>query len=330
MTISVAMCTYNGAAYLREQLDSIAAQTRPPDEMVVCDDCSVDDTVAILEDFARRAPFPVRLHRNAATLGSTRNFDRAIGLCQGDLIALSDQDDVWLPEKLRRLEAPFARPDVGLVFSDGEVVDSALRPIGIRLWEAYFPPQMQRRVAAGQAFSVEMEHNVVTGATLMFRADLRALAQPIPHDIYLIHDGWLALVAAAVSRLVFLPEPLILYRRHPNQQVGIALGDPPRKHNPVLPRQHYVKHLNQIEVVHALLVKRGARRRGAALSWSFHRLTGHAAHLRTRLALPTHRLRRTPAVLRELVTGRYHRYSNGFRSAARDFLFPLDSQANAE
>src|SRR5882762_9087557 len=100
MKISIAMCTYNGARYLREQLDSIAAQTRPPSELIVCDDNSLDETREIVAGFAASAPFPVRLGVNEQNLGSIRNFERAIKLCEGDLIALSDQDDVWLPEKL--------------------------------------------------------------------------------------------------------------------------------------------------------------------------------------------------------------------------------------
>ncbi|HEY2971172.1 MAG TPA: glycosyltransferase, partial [Pyrinomonadaceae bacterium] len=104
MKISVAMCTYNGAPYLREQLNSIAAQTRPPDELVVCDDVSADLTCEIVTSFAASVHFPVRLYVNEQNLGSTKNFERAIGLCEGDIIARSDQDDVWLPEKLRRIE----------------------------------------------------------------------------------------------------------------------------------------------------------------------------------------------------------------------------------
>src|ERR687894_3003245 len=99
---SVAMCTYNGARFVAEQLASVAAQTRPPDELVVCDDGSTDETCRLVEEFAARAPFPVRLFVNERNLGSTRNFGRAVALCEGDLVALSDQDDVWHPEKLER------------------------------------------------------------------------------------------------------------------------------------------------------------------------------------------------------------------------------------
>ena len=92
---SVAMCTYNGARFLGAQLASVAAQARAPDELVVCDDRSTDETARVVEEFAAAAPFRVRLHVNERNLGTTRNFERAVSLCEGDLIALSDQDDVW-------------------------------------------------------------------------------------------------------------------------------------------------------------------------------------------------------------------------------------------
>src|SRR5882724_11959920 len=93
--ISVAMCTYNGAGFLSEQLESIAAQTRLPDELVICDDRSTDESVEIVRNFARHTPFSVRLEMNEENLGSTKNFEKSIGLCQGEIIALADQDDVW-------------------------------------------------------------------------------------------------------------------------------------------------------------------------------------------------------------------------------------------
>jgi len=108
-TVSVALCTYNGAAYLGEQLDSIVAQSRPPDELVVCDDGSTDGTVGLLQAFVPEAPFPVRLYRNERNRGFAKNFERAISLCTGDFIALSDQDDVWKPEKLARLATALAK-----------------------------------------------------------------------------------------------------------------------------------------------------------------------------------------------------------------------------
>src|SRR5260370_27009832 len=99
-SISVAMCTFNGARFLPEQLQSIALQTLQPSELVICDDGSTDGTVGILQSFALSARFPVRIFCNQETLGPARNFEKAIGLCDGEIISLCDQDDVWRPEKL--------------------------------------------------------------------------------------------------------------------------------------------------------------------------------------------------------------------------------------
>src|SRR5688572_4651531 len=141
------MCTYNGEAYLLAQLQSIAAQTSPPDELVICDDGSTDATVDIAQAFAAGVPFPVRLYTNERTVGSTKNFEKAIGLCTGDVIALADQDDVWRPEKLARIAAALAAaPDVGLVFSDADVVDAASRSLGLRLWDLFGGTRAQKEL----------------------------------------------------------------------------------------------------------------------------------------------------------------------------------------
>ena len=89
--LSIALCTYNGAQFLPAQLESMAAQTRLPDELVVCDDQSTDGSVEIIKSFAHHAPFAIRLEINAKNLGSTKNFEKAIGLCRGEIIGLSDQ-----------------------------------------------------------------------------------------------------------------------------------------------------------------------------------------------------------------------------------------------
>src|SRR5207248_1903508 len=122
--ISVAMCTFNGARFLDAQLESLAAQSRPPDELVVCDDCSSDNSREIITSFALRSAFDVRLVVNDKNLGTTKNFEKAIQLCQGPIIALADQDDVWYAHKLDRIERAFlASPSVVAVFSDADIID---------------------------------------------------------------------------------------------------------------------------------------------------------------------------------------------------------------
>src|SRR5713226_2485661 len=132
---SVALCAYNGGRFLREQLRSITEQSTPPCQLVICDDGSTDDTVAIADSFARSAPFPVEVRRNRTRLGTGANFDEASSRCSGDVIFLCDQDDVWHPEKITRTIERFDDPRVQCVFTDARLVDEEGRQIGRTLWQ---------------------------------------------------------------------------------------------------------------------------------------------------------------------------------------------------
>ena len=326
---SVAMCTYNGARFVAEQLDSIVAQTRPPDELVVCDDHSTDATVESIREFARNAPFPVRLFENETNIGSTKNFERAIELCEGDFIAVADQDDVWLPEKLRRLEQTLANGSTGLAFTDGDVVDESLRPLGERVWQTLrFDGEEQRLFCEGRAFAVLLTHNVVTGAAMALRAEFRKLILPFPNDlthdgIPVLHDWWTALLIAAVSDVSFVPESLFKYRQHSSQQMGVirernenALQLAPSFRAAVRRRNTFSAEIQYVRaILERLSTVGGSTVRANVLSDLEARLT----HLEMRAAMPERRARRIAPVLRELLARRYHLYSNGLASAAKDF-----------
>lgn len=224
--LSIAMCTYNGEKYLQEQLESIAWQTRLPDELVVCDDGSIDNTVEILNAFATIAPFPVHIFVNDINLGSTKNFEKAISLCKGDIIALSDQDDVWYADKLMCIERVFLdSAEVGLVFTDADVVDDKLNAIGYSLWQAInFNKRKQKKVLDGKALELLIKGNFVTGATMAFRSKYKDIILPIPDDLLLrvwVHDGWISFLIAAVGSITLIPKSLIKYRQHSNNQVGL-------------------------------------------------------------------------------------------------------------
>jgi glycosyltransferase involved in cell wall biosynthesis len=221
--ISVAMCTYNGGRYLQEQLESIALQSRLPMELVVCDDQSTDETISILKRFQSEAPFTVKVVRNSQRLGSTQNFDQAIGLARGDLIALCDQDDRWAATKLERLsEALRENPFLDGVFSDANLIDGEGKKTGQRLFAKHkFTPSKQRKFVSCPTNTL-LKHDVVTGATLMFRGSVRRYSSPIPSSW--VHDGWLAWMIALHSRLGLIAAPLIEYRIHAGQQLGVAEG----------------------------------------------------------------------------------------------------------
>ena len=311
MKLSVALCTYNGARYLPEQLASLAAQTRPPDELVICDDGSTDGTLAQIEAFA--APFPVRVFVNERNLGSTKNFEQAIARCSGDVIFLADQDDVWLPEKLARMEAVFAADDrMALVFSDAQVVDSALKPLPYTLWQSrHFSPALRHRLQAGAAFPVLLKQNYVTGATLAFRARDRALALPI--SPLWIHDGWIALMLALSAPLALIDTPLILYRQHADNQVGGT-----RRSAAEWVGGNHRERLRLTEARYTAFLER-VRELPDIPEAVYTQVQAKIDHARARASLPDARLRRLPVILRETLTGRYGRYSmGGLLAAVRD------------
>ncbi len=224
MNLSIALCTYNGAVYLKEQLESIAAQTRTPDELVISDDQSTDDTLRLIEEFAATAGFPVRVSVNESNLGIAKNFEKAIGLCRGDVILLSDQDDVWHSDKLESIERIFeAKPQLSLVFSNAEIVDETLRFFNQTLFDwVHFDGEKQGLVKSGRTLDVQLRENLVVGCTVAFRADLRGLVLPIPGDGPLVHDGWIVLLVAAVGEIDFINRPLLKYRQHSAQQSRVS------------------------------------------------------------------------------------------------------------
>ena len=252
--ISIAMCTCNGGRYLEEQLASIALQSRVPHELIVCDDQSTDDTVSILKHFQANVPFQVKIVQNNKRLGSTRNFDQAISLVDGDLIALCDQDDRWASNKLERLsDRLFEDPSLGGVFSDATLIDGEGRMTGLTLFQRHrFTSAKQRKFMACPTATL-LKHDIVTGATLMFRASMRKFCLPIPPSW--VHDGWLAWMIALHSRLNLIPEPLTYYRIHQGQQLGVASGQTSCTKVETR-RQHYARVAHQFEdLMHRVLAQ---------------------------------------------------------------------------
>ena len=323
MKLSVAMCTYNGADFLSDQLESIIAQSRLPDEIVVCDDGSTDETQSLLKQFATTSPVPVSLYFNEKNLGSVKNFEKAINLCSGDVIALSDQDDVWRADKLELIEDAFYKsPKAGVVFSDAEIVDENLKSLERKMWDDIgFDAHKRKLVRSGRALDVLITGWTVTGATMAFRSEFIKLSLPIPDGIAMIHDGWIALTVASVAGVVMIEEPLIKYRQHGRQQIGA----PDRRQEADEPnvmeafrRRNNTADLHNILITleQRLVAQSGSYDTRNALSF----VSDYSFHLNVRANLPQNRLIRLPRILRELMTRRYHEYANGFKSAAKDLV----------
>jgi glycosyltransferase involved in cell wall biosynthesis len=320
--ISIALCTYNGVRFLDDQLTSLVSQSRHPDEVVVCDDCSTDSSVGLLEEFAAAAPFPVHIHENPTRLGSTKNFERAISLCQGDAIALCDQDDIWDAEKLHSTEELFvANPNVGLVFTDAEIVDARANPLGYNLWETLdFDKASQARIKSPAAFGVLSQRQLVTGATMAFRTEFRDLILPIPLSIGLIHDGWIALMISLAAAVDIIDRPMMKYRQHDTQQVGALLSDRAEIPTGILERAKirysFAEEIKKLELVRERVQARKDRYKFRFAGEVDHRLN----HMRKRVEISQRGPARIASVFGELLTGRYHRYSNGFYSVAKDLI----------
>jgi hypothetical protein len=227
--LSVVLCTCNGERWLPALLDSLAGQTHLPDELVVHDDASTDRTVELVEAFAARAPFPVHLRVHDVRMGSTANFASAISRSRGRVVALADQDDVWYPTKLQLLLREFGLdPTISMVFSDADLIGEDGIRIGPRLWDTRLVGRTLRRHAVVPE-ELLARRALTTGCTMAIRRRVVEAALPFPDLIddqraLMRHDRWLSLVAAAVGTVRALPEPLLGFRVHPQQETGVLVG----------------------------------------------------------------------------------------------------------
>jgi len=321
--ISVAMCTYNGARFLLEQLESIADQTTLPDELVICDDQSTDESIEIIRAFASRASFAVRIEVNKENLGSTKNFEKAVNLCRGEIIVLADQDDVWQPQKLaviyRTLEA---HPSAGYVFSDGELINEYGVLNGRKLWEAgCLRGSFLHDFAAGRQVEVLLRWAVVTGATMAFRSNLKTIITPF--CCHFVHDYWISLLASCLGAYgAPISEPLIRYRLHMGQQIGVGkkslLDKVKRGRIAAIDRKRNVLGLQDVRD-RLLLAAADGRTPFAS---HMHLIEEKLAHCSVRAAAHSVRgLARVRKVFSEVRTGRYGRFSNSWQSIVEDLYF---------
>lgn len=321
--ISVALCTYNGSAYLLDQLKSIAAQTHKPAELVICDDQSADNTARVAADFAHHAPFPVSVNVNPQQLGVAGNFQRAISLCQSPLIATCDQDDLWLPKKLATLsQCFFENPSASLIFSDMALMTHEGNLTGKNQWQqlGFTAGDVSQFNVNGSAHAFEMllRYNVVTGMAMMFRKSLFVAASPL-NELF-IHDQWMSLIAAATGRVIALPQPLVHYRQHANQKIGGA------SRNPIQQWRYARKHMGKDYVKKQLMMTQAVREKlqqpGLVLTnpLAISLLDEKIAHLQKRMELRESKLARWPGAIREMTTGHYRKFGHGWRSFTQDLF----------
>ncbi len=317
-SISVAMCTYNGSKFVREQLDSIAQQTRPPAELIVIDDRSTDATVEIVRDFRQTAPFPVRVHVNdqnvgASSKGITKNFEAAVALCQGEFIVPCDQDDIWVPEKLARMAGALEQtPGLDGAFSDAQLVTESGVRKGVLLTQTTgLNAAEQARIARGEALPLVLSMTKVYGSSLIFHSRLKRNLPVPPHWWF---DAWMGTMAAVHGGLKFLPEELYLYRIHPNQSVSASLQTATQRMQRwrSSAREYWSASEPQLQELYDRLASEDSPGLQPHLAY----LQGRMSLLQFRADLPGDRLQRMARILPR--SREYHRYFNGWRSLVKD------------
>lgn len=324
--ISVVLCTYNGENFIKQQIQSILSQSILPDELIIFDDCSEDCTIDIVNNFADRYPSIIKVYCNKKNIGFIKNFEKAIKLSTGDIIFLSDQDDVWFDKKIEIITNKFINHNnTVLIYSDACITDSNLKPTKHTLFER------RKNLILDKAGSSSFLTNRVgvKGCTMAFRSCLKEFIFPIESGWG--HDHWIVFIAHAVKSVVSINQPLMYYRRHATSagndallegghlkawKVGITTAS----------LDEYLRDLNRWEVMckrlHEILEKRSSKWVDYSnicvfLDWCERRTEFARQRIRIKKRA---RFSRLPDVLQLFFSGAYSKYVNGMKSMAKDLF----------
>ncbi len=212
-TYSVALCTYNGEKFIEAQLSSIIKQTLRVNEIIICDDNSSDNTIEIINSFAKKKSYgiPITLYKNQEKLGVTKNFEKCIGKCSSNYIFLCDQDDVWLNNKVEEFDKVF-KNGFDLVLSDSYVTNSELLVVSKSLLSNF-------KFNSLNLVDSVLSKSFVTGANLAFNKKVFNKAHPFPPST--LHDKWLGMIGAFFFKFKIIKLPLLKYRQHSNNVIGV-------------------------------------------------------------------------------------------------------------
>lgn len=325
MNISIALCTRNGEKFLRTQLSSFVDQTLQADEIIVCDEGSTDQTLAILEQFSDR--LPLKIYKNPERLGTYRNFEKAMSLCQGDIIFPADQDDFWVPQKLERVFTYFnLHPEIDAIFTDALLVDEFGQTSGKQLWQSFrFRQKQQQEWKNGKSLEILLDGNRVTGCTMGIRKSYFERVSPFPSSLpsSFLHDAWLGIMAAAENKIDFIPATYVHYRLHSEQQVGVkgTEGKPPTMVDR-MSRSHAEK-LAPYQKTWSFLCQVREAMLATNANLSLEALDTKIDYLERRAHLPETRWKRLKPTLHNLLGGHYHRFKDMDSEALAPYLMFL-------
>lgn len=308
--VGVALATYNGAAHLETQLRSLLAQSRRPDEIVLRDDRSDDATLEIARRVVEGSGIHLDAQVNPRRLGSSGNFEAAVSACTADIVFLCDQDDHWDQDKIATMVARLdAEPSLGWIFCDARIADAELRETGECFWHREgFGSRRKRAFAAGAQIDLLLSRSMVMGSAMAFRRDLALTTLPIGEGW--VHDEWITL--GMVARGIpggFVDRPLQAYRTHPSQQIGPSSRTKgPRGAKARL--EAIDKEIRRLEAFQSSL----ALPRNPQVDAKIRHMAARASVLGAWLPY-----RFVPA-MREILTGRYSRYSRSLLGVVRDVI----------
>jgi len=222
--VSVVMAVYNGALFLRKQLDSICNQTYKNLDVIALDDCSTDQSVDILKEY--HETYGIHYQVNDKNIGYRKNFEKALTLCDGDYIAFADQDDIWLPEKIETMVREIG--NYSLIYSDAKIIDEH---------DHIISDSFARYTKTGSLPKEEHQYKkavfywLALGCTMFFKREL--LNELIPFaDDGTAHDRQLSILATKKNKIKYIEKPLMLYRLHPHNTFGVAKGTFMREFSP--------------------------------------------------------------------------------------------------
>jgi glycosyltransferase involved in cell wall biosynthesis len=309
LTSEVLLCSYNGSAFVVEQLESILNQSHRVNKISIYDDHSEDGTVPLIQDFVRRRPEHEQrlftIHINPTNLGYARNFIGAIENATEDVLFLCDQDDIWEAHKVQRLLELLQETGPDMVFSDGRIIDASGRPYGrSTVLHSYGLREHQIRRFRECSFELLLKRNYINGAAAAVRRTAALRALPLPCDMP--HDYWLAIWCALHDGIVATPDPLYRYRSHGRNVIGLGSDRPLYRwlgiwKHPTAPRERELRIWRAVTSRIAALPRateiEAAQRK---LAWLFH-------------VVPKDKnsFKRAFEILKSALTGKYRSYSVG-------------------
>jgi glycosyltransferase involved in cell wall biosynthesis len=225
--ISIAMCTYNGEKFIQEQIESILNQSYKNIELIITDDCSNDTTVEVIKQYIQNDN-RIKLYQNEKNLGFIKNFEKAISFCNGDYIALSDQDDIWKLNKIEKFVNEIKKNV--LIYSNALLINQESQEIRKELFSD------TNKLCKGKVNNSFLLDNVVSGNTMMFKKELVKYILPIPSQIN-YHDFWIGFVASTYGTITYTDESMTYYRRHSEQVTNRTK----KKHDNYLQKLKYKK-----------------------------------------------------------------------------------------